>query len=187
MKKFKRIATFVLSMVMVFSFVVTYAFAEDDITHPTYLIQCFRSEGSVSANFHANNSVLDSYAEAGGSLNATSNCFLNARTYAENFHPQGTVWYSLFTNAGYVSIEAYCEHGTITTREHYMKCEKDDAMVYAGVRFTASSDGCLVDFVSEHKLLEGILRYEPDNTEYYYQYANSETIYFYTEDNYPNN
>lgn len=185
MKTIKKVTALILSTVLLFSFVTTNVLAVE--IHNIYFIKCIRSEGSVSANFHVDGSVIGSYAEAGGSINGTSTWFVNARTYVENYHPEGSVWHTLYTTAAYVNLSVYCEHETKTTRENYKKCDLDDSLVYAWVRDRSTSDGCLYDFVTEHRLLEGIIYYEPDDTNNYYQFADSETIHFYTEDNYPNN
>lgn len=185
MKTIKKVTALLLSMVLFFSFVTTYVLADDDVSHATIAYQCIRSDGERAANFYIDGSVIESYAEAGGSLNSTQSWFVNARTYVENFFPEEDVHYGLYQSLAYVNLDVYCEHGNITSREDIMWCDPDDDMAYAWIRANGSSDGCLIDFLTEHMLYGGIPLYDEIDSQHFWQYADTETILIFTDPNYP--
>lgn len=186
MKKFKRIATFVLSMMILFSFVVTHAFANDEVYR-----QYLETEYSKIVYFHANDETLGSYARVTGDTWTAQDCNIHCRTYVENYHPEGTVWYDLFASAAAVYVFTEYDNGLTGSETKMAKCPKDSDMVYAYATVGSSIDyepefECIESFASHHWLLEGYLRYQPDNSEYYYQYEDSETIIIHSDPDYYN-
>ncbi len=95
----------------------------------------------------------------------------------------------MFASAAAVYVFSEYDNGLTGSETQYARCPKDDDMAYARALVGSSidyeaEDEYIESFASHHWLIEGYLRYPPDDSEHYYQYVNTETIVFSSNNNY---
>lgn len=187
MKTIKKVTALLLSMVLLFSFVVTQAFAFDS-RYSQYL----ESDTYKIMYFHKDDEQIDSYARVTGDTWTAQDCNIGCRTYVTNYHLDSE-WTSLFTMVAVVYVYSEYDNGMSGEETVYAKCLLNDELAIARATVGSSIDyepesEDIECFASHHWLLEGYLRYNPAEDEFgdhFYQYSD-DTLIIHSDPDYIN-
>ncbi len=181
MKKFKRIATFVLSMVMLFSFISTHSFAAVNELESEY--EYLTEYAILTRNFKMNGEEFASYAQVYASEYLVYDCDMGAKTWVDNVNIDFPLMDGLMTRAAYVHLEAEFESGLTGTLEdaeiYPTGAEGGYVLLFAQNVENVDEEDYLVSFRTTHKVLIGYRRYDPLNTDFYDQEDGTNTIYIF--------
>ena len=184
MKKFKRIATFVLSMVMVFS-LFTYNVCADD--YPDYVYELYPHVESINRHFRLYGVEMEDYAEAYATSYYAEDCDLGVKTWVVNQHKDFREMDENFAITAYVSLEVEFESGLSGFAEDITKCDigADSGVVrmFALWIVEPSETDSLVYFCSTHEILDVYRDRDPLANRYWYaQDLGTNTLYITTPD-----
>lgn len=180
MKTIKKVTALLLSMVLLLSFITAHAFAVvDELESEYYYLPQF---DRLTQHFKVNNVEVESYAQVYVSEYSMLDCDMGALTWVDNLYFDDAQMDSLFAHAAYVKLYAEFESGLsgeLENSEIYPQgANGGSAYLFAPDVADVDDDDYLVFFRTQHNMLIGYRRYDPDeHPDRYAQVEDSNTIY----------